>query len=257
MEQTTTPRRTTPITTRRRRLGGGSSGLPLADGNKSTQLRPRRNDDNVGLSSRRQWLFGLTTRTAGAAATILCAPPAGLAKEEEDSAPYLPPGPEERSGLVVLRVAEVAAFQEKLLRGVVNGEVADFTVTPQQIAFGTQILLRNSNLAGNLRLMIDAEIPRGQRRKAAARAAATMNTLQAISTTAGRVDGRPFTQMELLEIADLYRDVRLQLNALYEYLPDEGKDKYYGYFMAVTEYEKKQAEGTYNPELDGVLRFEY
>ena len=52
--------------------------------------------------------------------------------------PNIPPGPEERSGLVVLRVAEVAQFQEKILRAVVNGDI-DAIVSPQQIAFGTQM----------------------------------------------------------------------------------------------------------------------
>jgi hypothetical protein len=65
-----------------------------------------------------------------------------------------------------------------------------------------------------------------------------MNTIQLISTTA--------------VIADLYRDARLQLNEMYEYLPSEGKGKYYGYFMKVTKYEKKIADGVCNPVLDGV-----
>ena len=29
------------------------------------------------------------------------------------------------------------------------------------------------------------------------------------------------------------------------------------YFVQVTEYEKKIANGTYNPDLDGVLKLEY
>lgn len=70
---------------------------------------------------------------------------------------------------------------------------------------------------------------------AAKNAANAMNTLQSILTTAAKIQ-RPFTDEEMLEIADLYRDARLQLNALYEYLSEEGKEKYYGYFMQVTEY---------------------
>jgi len=164
--------------------------------------------------------------------------------------------PEERSGLVVLRVAEVAQYQERLIRAILNGGINNVVISPPQIVFGTQLLLRNSNLAGNLKVMIETEIPRARQREARQRAATTMNTVQAISSTAAAVQ-RPFTDLELLQIADLYRDVRLQLNALYECLTDSEKDKYYGYFVQVTEYEKKLAEGTYNPELDGILRFDY
>lgn len=58
--------------------------------------------------------------------------------------------PEERSGLVVLRVAEVCNFQEKILRAVVNKDI-DAEIGPLQIVFGTQILLKNSNIAGNMK----------------------------------------------------------------------------------------------------------
>ena len=169
--------------------------------------------------------------------------------------PNIPAGPEERSGLVVLRVAEVCQFQEKLIRAVVNGDIPDVTISPQQIVFGTKILLRNSNIAGNMKLMIEQEIPRQKRAEASGNAATVMNTLQTIYSTADNIQ-RPFSSLELLLIADLYRDVRFQLNDMYEYLPQKEKDKYYGYFMAVTEYEKKVAGGTYNPEIDGVLKFD-
>lgn len=169
--------------------------------------------------------------------------------------PNIPAGPEERSGLVVLRVAEVAQFQEKILRAVVNGDLPDVTVSPQQIVFGTKILLKNSNLACNMRLMIDQEVPRQRRAEASRNAATCMNTLQEIYTTADNIQ-RPFNSKEMILIADLYRDVRIQLNSLYEYLPQKEKDKYYGYFVAVTEYEKKIAEGVYNPDVDGVLKFD-
>jgi hypothetical protein len=177
----------------------------------------------------------------------------------DDDTPYenpnIPAGPVERSGLVVLRVAEVAQYQEKLIRAILNKDISDVVISPQQIVFGTQILLRNSNIAGNMKLMIDTEIPRLRKRGARERAANAMNIIQTISSTAAQIQ-RPFTDIELLLIADYYRDLRLQLNALYEYLPPKGKDKYYGYFMAVTEYERKIAEGIYNPDLDGVLRFD-
>merc|ERR1712194_94182 len=128
--------------------------------------------------------------------------------------------------------------------------------TPQQLVFGTQILLRNSNLAGNMKLMIDDEIPKTNRKAAAVNSANAMNTLQKISSTAAKVEG-PLSPADYDEIADLYRLLRVELNSLYELLAAKEKEKYSGYFVAVTEYEKKIAEGVYNPDLDGVLKFDY
>ena len=181
-----------------------------------------------------------------------------VAEEPEEKAynnPNIPVGPEEKSGLVVLRVAEVAQFQEKILRAILHGEIKDVIVTPQQLVFGTQILLRNSNVAGNMKLMIDAEIPRNKQREARIRAANTMNALQKISSNAAKIE-REMSPAEYEDFANLYRLVRVELNSLYELLPAKEKEKYYGYFVAVTEYEKKIAEGVYNPDLDGVLKFD-
>ncbi|KAL7519423.1 hypothetical protein ACHAWX_004183 [Stephanocyclus meneghinianus] len=172
------------------------------------------------------------------------------------SNPNIPAGPEERSGLVVLRVAEVAQFQEKILRAILNGDIQDVVVTPQQIVFGTQILLRNSNLAGNMKMMINSEILVNNQREAAIKAANAMNALQKISSTAAQIE-RELSPADYEELANLYRLVRVELNGLYELLPQQEKDKYYGYFVAVSEYEKKIAEGVYNPDLDGVLQFKY
>lgn len=206
---------------------------------------------NALRSSRRSWLktVSSTMLIIGFGERVLAEDGSGY------NNPNTPAGPEERSGLVVLRVAEVAAFQEKILRAIVNGDI-DVVVSPMQIVFGTQILLRNSNLAGNMKLMIDTEIPRKKRPEAVQNAIKTMNTIQSISTTAANIQ-RPFADSEMLEIADLYRDVRLQLDSMYQYLPQKEKNKYYGYFMAVTEYEKKIAEGVYNPDIDGVLQLKY
>lgn len=146
--------------------------------------------------------------------------------------PDIPVAPEERSGLVVLRVAEVAQFQEKILRAVVNGDI-DTVISPQQISFGTQILLKNSNVAGNMKLMIDNEIVPSRRKKARENAANVMNILQNITIFASKIQ-RPFEKEELLQIADMYRDARVNLNSLYEFLPPSGKDKYYGYFVKVS-----------------------
>uniref|UniRef100_A0A7S2EFN9 Uncharacterized protein n=1 Tax=Ditylum brightwellii TaxID=49249 RepID=A0A7S2EFN9_9STRA len=187
--------------------------------------------------SRRAWCEGIASGLLFSAVTSRGAIKPAYADDEEPEPyenPNIPAGPEERSGLVVLRVAEVAQFQEKILRAVASGAVEDVTVTPQQIVFGTQILLRNSNLGGNMKLMIDNEVPRKLRKEAVNNAVKTMNTIQSISTTAGKIQ-RPFEKEEMIQIADLYRDVRLQLNQMYEYLPPAEKSKYYGYFMAVTE----------------------
>jgi hypothetical protein len=54
--------------------------------------------------------------------------------------------------------------------------------------FGTQILLRNSNIAGEMKLMIDYDIPKKNQREAAIKAVNTMNTLQQISITAAKVE---------------------------------------------------------------------
>jgi len=162
----------------------------------------------------------------------------------------------ERSGLVVLRVAEVAQFQEKILRAILNGDIKDVVVTPQQIVFGTQILLRNSNIAQNMSLMIDNEIPRKNQKQARIRAANSMNTLQKISSTAASIE-REMSPTDYDKIANLYRLLRVELNSLYELLSAKERNKYYGYFVEVTEYEKKIAEGVYNPDLDGVLKFDY
>ena len=83
-----------------------------------------------------------------------------------------------------------------------------------------------------------------------------MNGLQKISSTAAKIE-RELGPADYEELANLYRLVRVELNSLYELLPTKKRDMYYGYFVSVTEYEKKIAEGVYNPDLDGVLKFDY
>ena len=214
---------------------------------------------NIESTCRRAFISTAITAIGSGALAIQPSHAEKLGEAEEAGNAYenpnIPVGPEERSGLVVLRIAEVAQFQEKILRAVVDGDLPGVTVSPQQIVFGTKILLKNSNIAGNMKLMIEQEVPRQKRAEASANAARCMNTLQEIYSTADNIQ-RPFNTKEMIRIADLYRDVRIQLNNLYEYLPQREKDKYYGYFVAVTEYEKKIAEGVYNPDIDGVLKFD-
>jgi hypothetical protein len=217
-----------------------------------------KEEETTSVTCRRT-LFRKSFSTIASLTTVLTI--GASTSRADDDEPYenpsMPPAPEERSGLVVLRVAEVAQFQEKILRAIANGDLpAEIIVSPMQIVFGTQILLRNSNLDGNMKLMIYNEIPKSSRGKAIKNAVRVMNTIQLISSTAAKVE-RPFTTGELLEIADLYRLVRVELNDMYEFMEPKEKEKYYAYFVAVTEYEKKIAEGTYNPDLDGVLQLEY
>lgn len=204
-------------------------------------------------STRRKWLSESAASVTAGLAFTLSAP--AIAADGYDN-PNIPAQPEEKSGLIVLRVAEVAQFQEKILRAILNGDLEDVVVTPQQVVFGTQILLRNSNIAGNIKLMIETEIDRENNEAASRTAANAMNAIQKISSTAAKVEG-PLSPIDYEELADLYRLVRVELNSLFELLPDKEREKYYGYFVAVTAYEKKIAEGVYNPDLDGVLKFDY
>jgi hypothetical protein len=222
---------------------------------------------NVEYPSRRSWIAqGMKAILGSVLLVESCTVGRVNADEEEDffddpeikelyDNPAMPQAPEERSGLTVLRVAEVAQFQEKILRSIASGELEGVKVAPMQFQFGTQILLRNSNLDGNMKLMINQEIPRKRRKDAVQCAVAAMNTLQGIATFSGSIQ-RDFETIEMVELADMYRDVRVNLNQLYEFLPEQEKDKYYGYFVAVTEYEKKIAQGTYNPDIDGILKFD-
>ena len=153
----------------------------------------------------------------------------------------------------MLRVAEVASFQEKILRAVASGAV-DAQVSPQQIIYGTQLLLRNSNIDGNMKLMIQSEVRRKDRGRAAKLSASCMNGIQMISARAAKVDG-PFSRSDMIEVADLYRSLRLQLAELFDLLDDKSQSKYFGYMVEVTQYERKIADGSYNPDFDNVPGF--
>ena len=122
--------------------------------------------------------------------------------------------------------------------------------------FGTQILLRNSGIAENMKLMIDDEISNKNKKEARIYAANVMNTIQKISSTAAKIE-KELSPADYDELANLYRLVRVELNSLYGLLPTREKQKYEGFFLQVTEYEKKIAEGVYNPDIDGILKFDY
>lgn len=163
---------------------------------------------------------------------------------------------QEVSGLVVLRVAEVCNFQEKLLRAIAacsNPKYADqadqfgnsycseaYSVSPGQIMFGTGVMLRNANLDGNLKLMISQEVPKKNKDKAINGAVEIMNTFNRLVSTAGEYqefkDGK-----DLLIIADIYKDARQQLARFFDYLPVDAKNRFYNYAEDVRKYEEKVA----------------
>ena len=71
---------------------------------------------------------------------------------------------------------------------------------------------------------------------------------------AAKVDG-PFSRSDMIEVADLYRSLRLQLAELFDLLDDKSQSKYFGYMVEVTQYERKIADGSYNPDFDNVPGF--
>mmetsp|Transcript_19210 Transcript_19210/g.29122 ORF Transcript_19210/g.29122 Transcript_19210/m.29122 type:complete len:282 (-) Transcript_19210:90-935(-) len=165
---------------------------------------------------------------------------------------------EEVSGLIVLRVAEVASFQERLLRAFAEGVDFGVPVTWQQFAFGTEILLRNTNLDGNLKLMIETEVPRSRRREAAQSAADVMNGIQdiakfAIEGAQGGIDLKP---KDAVLLADLYASLQGKLLRLFAYLPMEIQDKYQGYAKILRDFELSQSAGCEGGTSGGCLNNE-
>ena len=167
---------------------------------------------------------------------------------------------EEISGLVVLRVAEVCAFQEKLLRTLAtcgNGrpktgpdapvdqfgnaycDGVAYSVNPVQIVFGTGLMLRNSNLDGNLKLMIKEEVPKQQKDAAIKDAVVIMNTFNQLVNTASKYQS--FEGSDLLVIADIYSDARQKLARFFDYLPQEAQDRFYNFADSVRKYEEKDS----------------
>ena len=174
-------------------------------------------------------------------ATAAASAAAGAAAPAVAAGSYDAPDLNEVSGLVVLRVAQVADFQEKLLREVAKGSDLGVPVTPQQFMFGTELLLQNSNLDGNIKLMIREEVPRDRMDEALKRAPQTMNALLAISGAAARIaDAGRFqlTPDDARELADLYRNFRRELLFLFATLPQDAQKRYSGYADALLAYEK-------------------
>ena len=78
--------------------------------------------------TRRKWL----SESVAKVSVGLFLPPPAIAADGYEN-PNMPVQAEERSGLIVLRVAEVAQFQEKILRAILDGAIVDVVVTPQQM----------------------------------------------------------------------------------------------------------------------------
>lgn len=169
---------------------------------------------------------------------------------------------EEISGLVVLRVAEVCSFQEKLLRqlaacsaqkrslglfgkkpaadqfGNAYCEGEAYSVNPVQISFGTGIMLKNANLDGNLKLMIRDEVPLAQREAAVRSAVRIMNTFNVLANCTNAY-GVEFDDGGMLAVADVYADVRRQLARFFDFLPAEAQSRFSNYAADVREYEEE------------------
>ena len=167
---------------------------------------------------------------------------------------------------MVLRVAEVCQFQEKLLRqlaacsmqqkaakgggkrqaagkqvaadqfGNAYCEGDAYSVNPIQISFGTGLLLRNSNLDGNMKLMIRTEIPRAQRSEAIATAVEIMNTVNKLGDCEVEY-GAVFSDADMLAVADVYLEARQRLARFFDFLPKDAQQRFYNYNDAVTKYE--------------------
>ena len=167
----------------------------------SSWLPPSHAPPQLNLRDRRGFLLG------GASAAA-----AGILSPVRAASAFVAGTDDEVSGLVVLRVAEVCNFQEKLLRTIATcskpnagklldqfglpycGESAAYSVNPSQILFGTGLLLKNSNLDGNMKLMISQDVPRKQRQDAVKDAVAIMNTFNNLVKVAAMSSFRMFSK---------------------------------------------------------------
>ena len=64
-----------------------------------------------------------------------------------------------------------------------------------------------------------------------------MNTFNTLANTVN--DYEEFTGADLIKIADIYRDAKIQLARFFDYLSQEDRDRFYGYAKIVREYEEK------------------
>jgi len=149
------------------------------------------------------------------------APPLSLAPSDQLK------GPGQTSGLNRRRKCPASlcfGSRRKILRLAASGEDVGLQLAPIQFVYGTKILLKNSNLDGNMKLMIETEVPRKKRSDAVKNAVVIMNTFGEIERkAAGLIE---FTPEDMLEIADLYARSRAELATMFEYLPPQEQERY-------------------------------
>lgn len=97
--------------------------------------------------------------------------------------------------------------------------------------------MRNSNLDGNMKLMISTEVPRKQREAAIKQAVVVMNTFSKLANTAGEYE--EFERADLLVIADIYSEARQALAKFFDFLPADSQAKFYNFADSVRSYEEK------------------
>jgi len=195
----------------------------------------------------RRTLF--TSAPLGVVSLLITALPAYAGVRIEPTRPktsdYDAPVPEvEGPGLVVLRVAEVCAFQEKLLRAFAAGDNEDFdgfAINSVQIAFGTKVLLKNSNLDGNLKLIV-RNARKGERDSAVSASVASLNTIGKIYEKASESTAT-LTSPDMLAFADLYHHAQAELMVAFAALPTLEQEKYFGYARELKAYEDEIAKG--------------
>ena len=202
---------------------------------------------NSATIRRREWLSCFSSALLVGGSLPRPAVANRLLATESKISDYVPPLPENNPGLVILRVAEVAAFQEKLCRAVAAGEGGfgeDINVNRMQIAFGTKVLLKNSRLNDNIKLVL-RNIEKGNREAAIFASVTAMNTLGDIYQSASdpEVEDQGLSKTQLLEYADKYFKAREALLLIFAGLPREEQERYYGYAQELRDYEDRVARG--------------
>ena len=176
----------------------------------------------------------------------------------------MPGSPQERSGLVVLRVAGRWHKIPRKRRSFVPLLMEICLAWPlhhRQMAFGTQILLRNIRISMGTVETNDLHNENSPDKTWCCHfqnAVRVMNTIQTISMTAANLDLTHLHKEELLQMADLYRILfKWNWMTCTNFCHPRKKGQVVWILYGRTEYEKKIAEGTYNPDLDGILLLDW
>jgi len=178
------------------------------------------------LLGRREWLAS----AAGGTAVLLGMPAPNVAAEMQEQATELDSKKllDANPGLVILGVAEIAAFQEQLCRSTAAGENGEDALVNlrKKIAFDTKRLLQGSHVDQNLaRLLQNVEKDKYDEAKVAANEAIDM----LVKILGAAADTTFFgTKSELLRFADQYKGSRENLLFVFSALPTEEQDRLYG-----------------------------